>query len=45
MLFVYNEVYFDIIDFEFNENENYFFVSFKNTSLKHNVKVNKRLIY
>ena len=26
LLFLYNEVYLDIIDFEFNENENNFFV-------------------
>ena len=32
MLFLYNEVYLDINDFEFNENENKFFVSFNNTS-------------
>ena len=31
MLFLYNEVYLDIIDFEFNENENKFIVSFCNT--------------
>ena len=33
MLFLYNEVYFDIIDFEFNENENNFFVYFNNFTI------------
>ena len=31
MLFLYNEVYLDIFDFEFNEIENNFFLSFNNT--------------
>ena len=31
MLFLYNEVFLDIIDFELNENENTFFISFNNT--------------
>ena len=31
MLFLYNKVYLDIIDFEFNERETDFFVSFNNT--------------
>lgn len=29
---MYNEEYFDIIDFEFNGNKNNFFVSFNNTN-------------
>ena len=33
MLFLFNEVYFDIFDFEFNEIENRFFVSFNNTRI------------
>ena len=35
MLFLYNEVYLDIIDFEFNENKNNFFISFNNTTFLH----------
>ena len=40
MLFLYNEVYLGIIDFEFNEIENNFFVSFNNTTFKENMVSN-----